>query len=184
MSYIGSNANQTVELRTTRFRFTATEGQTTFSGNDANGVSLSGVDSSSHVFLNGAKLSPDGDFTTTGTNVVLSTAAFLNDILEVVEVTQVTVTDVGGSAKRSGDTFTGGVAAPTVTLSSGSQPTGSQAVKYTNVPWLGSNSIIRTNANNIAENITIDSASNGMSAGPIQIDSGFTVTVNGEWSIV
>ena len=68
MSYLGSNANQTVELRTTRFRFTATEGQTTFSGNDANGVSLSGVDSSSHVFLNGAKLSPDGDFTTT-TNV-------------------------------------------------------------------------------------------------------------------
>ena len=73
MSYLGSNANQTVELRTTRFRFTATEGQTTFSGNDANGVSLSGVDSSSHVFLNGAKLSPDGDFTTTGTNIVLST---------------------------------------------------------------------------------------------------------------
>ena len=105
MSYLGSNANQTVELRTTRFRFTATEGQTTFSGNDANGVSLSGVDSSSHVFLNGAKLSPDGDFTTNGSNVVLSTAAFLNDILEVVEVTQVTVTDVSGSAKRSGDTL-------------------------------------------------------------------------------
>ena len=34
------------------------------------------------------------------------------------------------------------------------------------------------------ENITIDSATNGMSAGPISIDSGFTVTVNGEWSIV
>ena len=62
MSYIGNDQNQTVELRTTRFRFTATEGQTTFSGNDANGVSLSGVDSSSHVFLNGAKLSPDCDF--------------------------------------------------------------------------------------------------------------------------
>ena len=184
MSYIGANANNQIELRTTRFRFTATEGQTTFSGNDANGVSLSGVDSSSHVFLNGAKLSPDGDFTTTGSNVVLSTAAFLNDILEVVEVSQVTVTDVGGAAKRSGDTFTGGVAAPTVTLSDASQPTGSQAVKYINTPWLGTNSIIRTNANNIAENITIDSASNGMSAGPIQIDSGFTVTVNGEWSIV
>ena len=108
----------------------------------------------------------------------------MNDILEVVEVSQVTVTDVGGAAKRSGDTFTGGVAAPTVTLSDASQPTGSQAIKYTNAPWLGSNSIIRTNANNIAENITIDSATNGMSAGPISIDSGFTVTVNGEWSIV
>ena len=184
MAYVGADANSTIELRSTRFRFTATEGQTTFSGNDANGVSLSGIDSSSHVFLNGARLSPDGDFTTTGSNLVLSTSAFLNDILEVVEVTSVTVTDVGGAAKRSGDTFTGGVAAPTLTLSSSDQPTGSQAVKYSNTPWLGSNSIIRTNANNIAENITVDSATNGMSAGPIQIDSGFTVTVNGEWSIV
>ena len=98
--------------------------------------------------------------------------------------TQVTVTDVGGAAKRSGDIFTGGVTAPTITLNDASQPTGSQAVKYSNAPWLGTNSIIRTNANNIAENITVDSATNGMSAGPIQIDSGFTVTVNGEWSIV
>ena len=183
MAYIGTNANNQIELRTTRFRFTATEGQTTFTGNDANGVSLSGVDSSSHVFLNGAKLSPDGDFTTTGANVVLSTAAFLNDILEVVEVSQVTVTDVGGAVKRSGDVMTGGLNAD-VTISRAGQPTGAQAVKYTETPWLGSNSIIRTNANNIAENITIDSATNGMSAGPIQIDSGFTVTVNGEWSIV
>ena len=83
MAYVGADANSTIELRSTRFRFTATEGQTTFSGNDANGVSLSGIDSSSHVFLNGARLSPDGDFTTTGANLVLSTAAFLNDILAV-----------------------------------------------------------------------------------------------------
>ena len=184
MSYIGSNANSTVELRSTRFRFTATEGQTTFSGNDANGVSLTGIDSSSHIFLNGAKLSPEGDFTTTGSNVVLSVAAALNDILEVTEVTQVTVTDVGGAAKRSGDTFTGGIAAPTVTMSGGAQPTGGQALKFSNSPYLGANSIIRTNAQNIAENITIDSSTNGVSAGTIQIDSGFTVTLNGEWSIV
>ena len=155
MAYIGTNANNQVELRTTRFRFTATEGQTTFSGNDANGVSLTGIDSSSHVFLNGARLSPDGDFITTGANLVLSSAAFLNDILEVVEVSQVTVTDVGGAAKRSGDIFTGGVTAPTITLNDASQPTGSQAIKYSNAPWLGTNSIIRTNANNIAENITL-----------------------------
>jgi len=183
MAYLGSNANQSVELRSTRFRFTATEGQTTFSGNDANGVSLTAIDSSSHVFLNGSRLSPDGDFTTTGSNIVLSVAAYLNDILEVHEVTQVTVTDVGGAVKRSGDVMTGGLNAD-VTISRAGQSTGAQAVKYTETPWLGTNSIIRTNANNIAENITVDSATNGMSAGPIQIDSGFTVTVNGEWSIV
>ena len=54
MAYLGSNATQSVELRSTRFRFTATEGQTTFSGNDANGVSLtaSAFESSFPIFGN------------------------------------------------------------------------------------------------------------------------------------
>ncbi len=184
MTYIGNSNNNSTEIRTTRFRFTATEGQVSFTGNDANGLGMSGLDSDSQVYLNGAKLSPDQDFTVPDAATIrLNVAALLNDILEVIEITKVTVVDVGGAAKRSGDTFTGGVAAPTVTLSNSSQPTGNQAVKYVNTPWLGTNSIIRTNANNIAENITIDSATNGMSAGPIQIDSGFTVTVSGNWSI-
>ena len=51
-------------------------------------------------------------------------------------------------------------------------------------PSLGAASIIRTNALTISENITIPSTSNGMSAGPITIADGFTVTVNGTWSIV
>ena len=51
-------------------------------------------------------------------------------------------------------------------------------------PSLGTASIIRTNALTISENITIPSTSNGMSAGPITIADGFTVTVNGTWSIV
>ena len=156
MAYVGNSNNNTTEIRTTRFRFTATEGQVSFTGNDANGLGLSGLDSDSQVYLNGAKLSPDQDFTVPDAATIrLNVAALLNDILEVVEITKVTVVDVGGAAKRSGDTFTGGVAAPTVTLSSASQPTGSQAVKYTNTPWLGTDSIIRTNANNIAENLAL-----------------------------
>ena len=51
-------------------------------------------------------------------------------------------------------------------------------------PSLGTNSIIRTNALTISENITIPASSNGMSAGPITIADGNTVTVNGTWSIV
>ena len=51
-------------------------------------------------------------------------------------------------------------------------------------PSLGTASIIRTNANTISENITIPANTNGMSAGPITIADGFTVTVNGTWSIV
>ena len=51
-------------------------------------------------------------------------------------------------------------------------------------PSLGLDSVIRTNANIINENITIPANTNGMSTGPITIADGFTVTVNGTWSIV
>ena len=51
-------------------------------------------------------------------------------------------------------------------------------------PSLGAASIIRTNALTISEDITIPATSNGMSAGPITIADGYTVTVNGTWSIV
>lgn len=57
-------------------------------------------------------------------------------------------------------------------------------------PSLGQDSIIRTNANTIEENIIIgpsagDEYANGMSAGPITIANGFTVTIEsgGAWSV-
>ena len=184
MAYLGVGNNDVVELRNTRYRYVATEGQTVFTGVDGNGSALISIDSASHVFLNGAKLSPDGDFTTNGTNVVLSLSAALNDILEIVEITKVVVADAGGAVKRSGDTLTGNLTGPTFRPNRATQATSADAVKRSETPYLGSNSIIRTNANNINENILIDSSTNGMSAGPIEIDSGFTVTVNGEWSIV
>ena len=51
-------------------------------------------------------------------------------------------------------------------------------------PSLGTSSVIRTNAQTISENITIGATTNGMSAGPITIADTYTVTVNGNWSIV
>jgi hypothetical protein len=44
-------------------------------------------------------------------------------------------------------------------------------------PSLGTNSVIRTNAKVIAENITFAGTENGMSIGPITVNSGYTVTV-------
>ena len=101
MTYIGNSNNNSTEIRTTRFRFTATEGQVSFTGNDANGLSLSGLDSDSQVYLNGAKLSPDQDFTVPDAATIrLNVAALLNDILEVIEITKVTVVDVGGAERE------------------------------------------------------------------------------------
>jgi len=51
-------------------------------------------------------------------------------------------------------------------------------------PYLGSNWIIRTNAQAIGENITIPSTTNGSTVGPVTISTGFTVTVNGYWSVI
>lgn len=185
MTYIGTSNNNVVELRRSRYRYTATEGQTVFSGADGNNQSLANLDSGSTIFLNGSKLSPDGDFTlSNGNTITLSTGAYANDILEIIEITKVTVADAGGAVKRSGDTLTGNLVGPTFRPNRLTQATNADAVKRSETPYVGSNSIIRTNANNIAENITIDSDTNGMSAGPIQIDSGYTVTLNGEWSIV
>ena len=51
-------------------------------------------------------------------------------------------------------------------------------------PSLGTNSIIRTNADTINEDITIPSGTNGMTIGPVTISAGFTVTVDGTWTVV
>ncbi len=59
-------------------------------------------------------------------------------------------------------------------------------------PSLGQDSVVRTNANTISENLTIGPTANngaefanGMSAGPITIANGFTITIeNGaSWSV-
>ncbi len=59
-------------------------------------------------------------------------------------------------------------------------------------PSLGEDSIIRTNNDTISENITVgptangdDKFTNGMSAGPMTIANGFTVTIEngGAWSV-
>src|SRR6056300_884580 len=103
MAYLGTSNNNVVELRVSRYRYTATEGQTVFSGADANGSSLFGIDSDTHIYLNGAKLSVDGDYTIANSNsITLTTSAYLNDIIEIVEVQRVTVADAGGAVKRSG----------------------------------------------------------------------------------
>jgi hypothetical protein len=53
-------------------------------------------------------------------------------------------------------------------------------------PSLGTDHIIRTNAKNISENIVFAGTENGMTAGPITVDEGFSVTVTqgSTWTIL
>ena len=50
--------------------------------------------------------------------------------------------------------------------------------------WVDSYGVIKTNRTTIAEDVTIPADTNGLSAGPITIADGFTVTQLGEWVIV
>ena len=152
MPYIGRSQNFGVR---SRFQYQATANQTSFSGSDANSLTLTYNDSRyMDVYQNGVLLVPGTDYTaTTGTTVVLVTGASLNDIIEMV------VYDVFSVA----NSYT-------------------KAEADTRYPFKGNNSIIRLNGQTISADITIDADENGVSAGPITQNA--TVTVNGYWSIV
>ena len=77
-------AGSTVNGTSNRFEYTATAGQTTFTGADSNSAVMAYDAGFIDVYLNGVKLA-NADYTaTTGTSVVLAAGAAVNDILMVV----------------------------------------------------------------------------------------------------
>lgn len=120
-----------------------------------------------------------GQLTIQGTtNSTKATASVLfNDNVTSSSTSTGTVVVTGGVG-ISGALNVGG------SISSNSSTVVTQSSLGTLQPTLGSNAIIRTNANTINETITIPAGTNGMSSGPITIASGQTVTVNGDWSVV
>ena len=77
-------AGSTVNGTAARFEYTATAGQTTFSGADSNSAVLAYDAGFIDVYLNGVKLAGADYTATSGTSVVLASGAAVNDILMVV----------------------------------------------------------------------------------------------------
>jgi hypothetical protein len=74
------------------YEYTATSGQTTFSGNDLNGVALSYTVGLAQVFLNGIMLMPGDDYTASnGTSIVLPSGATVGDSLAVIAMASFSV---------------------------------------------------------------------------------------------
>ena len=154
MPYIGKAPQQGIR---NRYIYQATAGQTTFSGSDANSLTLSYPDGEYvDVYQNGILLKPATDYTSTsGTSVVLVTGASANDVVEIVVY----------------DTFS---IANSYT----------KAEADTRYPFLGNDSIIRTNGQTISADVTISSTTNALSAGPITVGASATLTVNGFYTIL
>ena len=154
MPYIGKAPQQGIR---NRFIYQATAGQTSFSGSDANSLSLTYPDGEYvDVYQNGILLKPATDYTSTsGTSVVLVTGASANDVIEIIVY----------------DTFS---IANSYT----------KAEADTRYPFLGNDSIIRTNGQTISADVTISSTTNALSAGPITVGASATLTVNGFYTIL
>jgi hypothetical protein len=77
---VGSTVNGTAA----RYRYIATAGQTTFTGVDSNSNTLGYDAGFIDVFLNGVRLDQSDYTATSGTSIVLASAAALNDELNIV----------------------------------------------------------------------------------------------------
>lgn len=90
------------------YNYTATSGQTTFSGADDNAASLSYSVGNLMVTVNGVVLEDGTDYTaTSGTSVVLTTGAVLNDEVNIYAFKSFTTADMVPAS--TGGTFTGNV---------------------------------------------------------------------------
>ena len=145
MAYIGKSPSFGVR---NRYIYQATAGQTTFTGSDADSKTLTYTDGLYvDVYQNGVLLKPVTDYTSTsGTSVVLTASASLNDVVEIVVYDAFSIAN--SYTKTESDT------------------------RY---PFKGNNSIIRLNGQTINADITIDSDENGVSGGPITQNATVTV---------
>ena len=107
MAYIGTEPKDVRSFGRAKFDYTATQGQTAFTGADDDGKTLGFTDGQIEVFVNGI-LMDESDFSTSnGNTVTLASAANLNDIISIVAMQ----TDIPNSdyVPASGGTFTGNV---------------------------------------------------------------------------
>ena len=106
MPYIGKSPHFGVR---NRFIYTATGDETSKSGADDNGATLTFTDGAYvDVYLNGVLLKPDTDYVTTTANTIGSLSALsTNDILEVIVYDVFSVSDTVSAT--SGGTFSAGV---------------------------------------------------------------------------
>jgi hypothetical protein len=90
------------------YEYTATAGQTTFSGSDDNSATLSYTVDNLQVVMNGIVLDPSDYTATNGTSVVLASGAALNDLVNIYAFKSFTVADTVSAS--AGGTFSANVA--------------------------------------------------------------------------
>jgi len=154
MAYIGQSLTEGTRRV---YTYVATASQTTF--NAVYGVGA--VD----VYQNGVLLSPADYTASTGTTVVLGTGAALNDEITVVCHNTFSVSD---TLSLSGGTLSGNLRAPLYDTDQNTMKT----------------AIFQVNADTLTTDATIAANDNASANGPLTIDTGVTLTVNGTLTVI
>ena len=165
MPYIGVSPQFGVRRKHT---YTATAGQTSFSGAGSEGATLSYKDSNFvDVYQNGVKLG-DADYTSTsGTAIVLAQGASVDDLVEIIVFDAFSAADT--VSKADGGTFDGNV-----TMGGTLDVTGNGTVGGT----LGVTGVLTANAGIKIDNITIDGTEIDLSSGDVTIDAALDIKLD------
>ena len=142
------------------YNYTATSGQTTFSGADDNSATLSYTQQNLIVTLNGIVLEDGTDYTASnGISIVLASGAAAGDELNIVAFKSFTTADMVPAS--TGGTFSGNIT----------------ATKFLTTANKIETSIFRVNAQSLTADTTIDADENASATGPLAIATGVTLTV-------
>ena len=91
-----TNAGSSVNGTSRRFRYIATASQTTFTGSDSNGNTMAYDAGFVDVYLNGVRLDQTDYTASSGSSIVLASAAALNDELNIVAFGTFSVASING----------------------------------------------------------------------------------------
>ena len=237
MAYLGNDLSTIVKQGKTAYKYVATEGQTSFSGSDANGITLKcTADTFVNVYLNGVRLIKGDDFTLGSNELTLLVGATLADELlivadiesatftsytksetdqKIVELSPPTDLSAYSTTTQMNAAINGAVdglidTAPDALntlneLSAALNDDANFATTVTNSLALKANSAdvytqseidtaideavnsaFKLNPTSISTSYSIPSGSNAMTAGPITLADGVTITVpdGSSWTIV
>ena len=171
MPYIGVSPQFGVRRKHT---YTATAGQTSFSGAGSEGATLSYKDSNFvDVYQNGVKLG-DADYTSTsGTAIVLAQGASVDDLIEIIVFDAFSAADT--VSKADGGTFDGNI-----TMGGTLDVTGNGTVGGT----LGVTGVLTANAGIKVDNITIDGTEIDLSSGDLTLDVAGNIILDADGGVV
>jgi len=192
----GSSVNGT----SARFQYTATANQTTFSGNDSAGNSLSYDSPFIDCYLNGVKLVNGTDCTvTSGNSVVLASGAASGDILDLVTFGTFNVAAINAANITAGTVGTARL--PTIPTTKGGTGlssigsagqalvvnTGGSALEFSTIQAseITTQGNVFSNYNTISSNTTttLSSTKNSFLAGDITVANNITWTIAGSGTL-